>query len=170
MNTRLNGKINIKLIEENYDEIKRILYSIQTGEVTCSLILSKLGSYARKNKVAIALQELGRIEKSIFLVEYMTDEELRKKITRGLNKGEAINVLARELFFGQRGKFMERDIRRQLQSASALNILINAISIWNSVYLQKAYHQLVKTDPEVKKIYALYNSYKLEAYHIFRRI
>ncbi|BDP61618.1 hypothetical protein EfmJHP38_25560 [Enterococcus faecium] len=54
---------------------------------------------------------------------------------RRLNKTEAINALARELFFGRRGKFMERDIRRQLQSASALNVLINAISIWNAVYL-----------------------------------
>lgn len=44
---------------------------------------------------------------------------------------------------------MERDIRRQLQSASALNVLINAISIWNAVYLQEAYDYLVKIDPEV---------------------
>ncbi len=46
---------------------------------------------------------------------------------------------------------MERDIRRQLQSASALNVLINAISIWNAVYLQAAYNYLVKIDPEVTK-------------------
>ncbi|EHF6415732.1 Tn3 family transposase [Listeria monocytogenes] len=145
----ISGRINIKTIDESYEEIKRIAYSIQTGKVSSSLILGKLGSYARKNKVATALRELGRIEKSIFMIDYVTDDSLRRKITHGLNKTEAVNALARELFFGRRGKFMERDIRRQLQSASALNVLINAISIWNAVYLQEAYDYLVKIDPEV---------------------
>lgn len=115
------------------------------------LILGKLGSYARKNKVATALRELGRIEKSIFMIRYVTDDQLCRKITHGLNKTEAVNALARELYFGRRGKFMECDIRRQLQSASALNVLINAISIWNAVYLQEAYNYLVKLDPQVTK-------------------
>ena len=44
---------------------------------------------------------------------------------------------------------MERDIRCQLQSASALNVLINVISIWNAVYLKEAYNYLVKIVSEV---------------------
>lgn len=146
-----NRFLQLARLGSNYDEIKRISYSIQTGKVSSSLILSKLGSYARKNKVATALRELGRIEKSIFMIHYATDDILRRKITHGSNKAEAVNALARELFFGRRGKFMERDIRRQLQSASALNILINAISIWKTVYLQEAFEYLVKTHPEVTK-------------------
>lgn len=145
----ISGKVNVKVIAENYDEIKRLAYSVQTGKASSSLILGKLGSYSRQNPLSTALRELGRIEKSIFMVDYVTNDNLRRKITRGLNKTEAINALARELFFGRRGKFMERDIRRQLQSASVLNVLINVISIWNAVYLQKAYDHLVKTDPKV---------------------
>ncbi|BDP59331.1 hypothetical protein EfmJHP38_02690 [Enterococcus faecium] len=61
----ISGKINVKIIEENYDEIKRIAYSIQTGKVSSSLLLGKLGSYARKNRVALALRELGRIETTV---------------------------------------------------------------------------------------------------------
>ena len=68
-------------------------------KVSSSLLLGKLGSYARKNRVALALRELGRIEKSIFMIDYITDSELRRRITHGLNKTEAINALARELFF-----------------------------------------------------------------------
>ena len=89
----------MKIIEENYEEIKRIAYSIQLRKVSSSLILGKLGSYARKNNVATALRELGRIEKSIFMISYTTDDELRRKITHGLNKTEAVNALAREFFF-----------------------------------------------------------------------
>ena len=99
------------------------------------------------------------------MIDYITDSELRRRITHGLNKTEAINALARELFFGRRGKFMERDIRRQLQSASALNVLINAISIWNAVYLQAAYNYLVKIDPEVTKYMKHVSPINLGAYH-----
>lgn len=68
----------------------------------------------------------------------MSDESLRRKIQRGLNKGEAINALARAIFFGKQGELRERTMQHQLQRASALNIIINAISIWNTLHLTKA--------------------------------
>lgn len=45
---------------------------------------------------------------------------------------------ARALFFGKRGELRERGLQDQLQRASALNIIINAISVWNTVYLTEA--------------------------------
>ena len=53
-----------------------------------------------------------------------------------------MNGLARAIFFGRRREFRERDLQDQLQRASAFNILINAISIWNTTYLQKAIDHL----------------------------
>lgn len=53
-----------------------------------------------------------------------------------------INALARIIFFGQRGEFRERALQDQLQRASALNIIINAISVWNTVYMEKAVEEL----------------------------
>lgn len=82
-----------------------------------------------------ALREMGRIEKTIFILDYISSETLRRKIHRGLNKGEAMNSLARSIFFGKRGELCERALQDQLQRASALNIIINVISIWNTVYL-----------------------------------
>ncbi|KJD43607.1 hypothetical protein QD47_21665 [Paenibacillus terrae] len=100
--------------------------------------MGKLGSYARQNSLATALREMGRIEKTIFIMDYLSSEALRRKIHRGLNKGEAINALARAIFFGKHGELRERALKDQLQRASALNILINAISVWNTVYLTQA--------------------------------
>ncbi|MDQ0201042.1 TnpA family transposase [Neobacillus ginsengisoli] len=53
--------------------------------------MGKLGSYARQNKIATSLREIGRIEKTIFILDYITNETLRSRINRGLNKGEAMN-------------------------------------------------------------------------------
>lgn len=105
-------EISGKVIEDKYDEIKRLVYFVQAGKVSSSLILGELGSYLRQNPLSFALRELRRIENIIFMVDYITDEYLRRKITSGLNKTEAINALVRELFFGRHSKFMERDIRR----------------------------------------------------------
>jgi len=56
----LRGQINIKIIQENYDDVLRLAHSIQEGVVSASLIMGKIGSYARKNSLATALQEGGR--------------------------------------------------------------------------------------------------------------
>lgn len=138
----LKGRINIKVIRENYDDVLRLAYSIREGKVSGSLIMDKLGSYARQNALATALREMGRIEKTIFILDYISNEALRRRIQKGLNKGEAMNGLARAIFFGKRGELRERELQDQLQRASALNILINAISIWNTTYLQKAVEHL----------------------------
>lgn len=134
----LKGRINTKLIQENYDDVLRLTHSIREGKVSGSLIMGKLGSYARQNSLATALREMGRIEKTIYILDYISSETLRRRIQKGLNKGEAMNALARAIFFGKRGELNEKALKDQLQRASALSIIINAISIWNTVYLEKA--------------------------------
>src|SRR5690625_7297010 len=99
--------------------------------------MGKLSYYSRQNNLATALREMGRIKKTIFILNYFSDESLRRKIQKGLNKGEAMNGLARAIFFGKQGELRERTIQHQLQRVSALNIIINAISICNTFHLTK---------------------------------
>ncbi|HVJ48984.1 Tn3 family transposase [Desulfitobacterium sp.] len=134
----LRGQINTKVIRENYDDVLRLAHSVREGTVSASLIMGKIGSYSRQNSLATALREMGRIEKTIFILDYISSEAMRRRIHRGLNKGEAMNALARAIFFGKFGELRERALQDQLQRASALNIIINAISVWNTVYLTKA--------------------------------
>lgn len=134
----LKGKINTKLIRENFDDNLRLAHSIREGKVSSSLIMGKLGSYARQNSLAAGQKEMGQIEKTIYILKFISDEALRRRVQKGLNKGEATHALGRAVLFGKKGEFSERALKDQLQKASALNIIINAISIWNTVYLQKA--------------------------------
>ena len=70
----------VHFVNENYDDVLRIAYSIKTGYVSCDMVMSRLGSYSRQNSVARALKEMGRIEKTIFLLKYMSNESLRREI------------------------------------------------------------------------------------------
>ncbi|KFM99659.1 tn3 transposase DDE domain protein [Bacillus clarus] len=64
----VRGQINMKLICDNYDDVLRLAHSIREGKVSGALIMGKLGSYTRQNKVAKVLREIGKIEKSIFIL------------------------------------------------------------------------------------------------------
>ncbi len=66
-------------------------------------MLRKLGAYPRQNGLALALRELGRLERSLFTLQYLKDIELRLRIDAGLNKGEARNALGRAVFFNRLG-------------------------------------------------------------------
>ena len=138
LNEIFRGRINKSVIKENYDEVLRVASSIKDGKVSAALMLNKLSSYSRQNGISTALREMGKIEKTIFILDYLSSEELRRRIQKGLNKGEAMNGLARAIFFGKQGELRERTMENQLQRASALNIIINAINIWNTLYLEKA--------------------------------
>ncbi len=53
-----------------------------------------------------------------------------------------MNALARAIFFGRNGEPRERALQDQLQRARSLNLIINVISIWNTVYLSQAIEHL----------------------------
>jgi TnpA family transposase len=61
-------------------------------------MVRKLGSYPRQNGLAVALRELGRIERGLFTLDWLQNVELRRGVHAGLNKGEVRNALARAVF------------------------------------------------------------------------
>ncbi|MCP1232279.1 transposase, partial [Acetobacter indonesiensis] len=130
--------INTNHIVEHWDDLLRLVTSIRSGTVTASAMLRKLGSYPRQNGLAVALREVGRIERSIFMLDWIQDLDLRRRTQAGLNKGEARNALARALFFNQLGELRDRRFENQAYRASGLNLLVAAVILWNTRYLQSA--------------------------------
>jgi len=134
----IGGRINTRLILAQWPEIQRLVASIQQGAVTASLMLRKLASYPRQNSLALALRELGRIERTLFTLDWVRDPALRQQVTAGLNKGEAKNSLARAVCFNRLGEIRDRTYDQQRYRASGLNLVIAAIILWNTVYLERA--------------------------------
>jgi len=134
----IGGTINAKHIRNHWGEILRLATSIRQGTVTASLMLRKLGSYPRQNGLAVALRELGRIERSLFALDWLQSVELRRRVQAGLNKGESRNALARAVFFNRLGEIRDRSFENQRYRASGLNLVTAAIVLWNTVYLERA--------------------------------
>lgn len=128
---------NEKHIRRNWDEVLRLTTSIGQGSVTASLTLRKLASYPRQNGLALVLREIGRIERTLFILDWLQHVELRRRAHAGLNKGEARNALARAVFFHRRGEIRDRSFEAQRYRASGLNLVTDAIVLWNTVYLER---------------------------------
>jgi TnpA family transposase len=138
----IGGTLNVKHIRAHWEEILRLATSIKQGNVTASLMLRKLGSYPRQNGLAVALRELGRIERTLFTLDWMQNVELRRRVQIGLNKGEAKNALARAVFLNRLGELRDRSFENQRYRASGLNLVTAAIVLWNTVYLGRAVQAL----------------------------
>jgi TnpA family transposase len=135
---RLKGTIKRDRILRRWDDLLRVAGSLKLGWVTASLFISKLQAYPRQNSLTRALQEYGRLIKTLFILRYLESEEYRRRINAQLNKGEALHALRRFLFFANEGKIRRKDEEDQLNQASCLNLVTNAVVAWNTVYLTAA--------------------------------
>lgn len=140
------GRINVALIRAHWPEILRVAASIRTGTVTASLIMRQLASYPRQNGVATALRELGRLERTLFTLDWIEDPELRRTTGQELNKGESRNSLARAVFIHRLGEIRDRTYENQQHRASGLNLVVTAIILWNTRYLERAVATLRQTE------------------------
>lgn len=96
----------------------------------------------KQNGLAKALREIGRIERSLFMLDWFRDPSLRRRVQAGLNKGEARNALARAVFMHRLGEIRDRGLENQSYRASGLTLLTAAISLWNTVYIERAIDSL----------------------------
>ncbi|GAA5534097.1 Tn3 family transposase [Deinococcus aluminii] len=135
-------KLNLDLIRANWDELRRLTVSVRLGTVTASLLMSKLASYPRQNSLALALRELGRVQRTLFTLEWLLSPELRRRVNAGLNKGEARNALARAVSFHRSGEIRDRSAEAQNNRANGVNLLVALITTWNTVYLDRTVEAL----------------------------
>ena len=88
------------------------------------------------------LKEYGHIEKTIHVLKYISDEGYQRKIGKQLNKGESLHILRQFLFFLNESKIRISDPEDQQLQADCLNLMTNAVILWNTVYMWKAIEQL----------------------------
>ena len=143
-----DGYINTELIEENWDNILRLITSIKLKECTASQIFRRLNSYSRQHPVYKALKEYGKIVKTIFLLEYIDDVELRQSIRKQLNKIEHSNKFSSAVRFANNGVSIFLTRQEQQLAESCTRLIKNAIVYWNYLYLT---HQIQQAPTQNRK-------------------
>jgi TnpA family transposase len=138
----IQGIINQGLILDDWDEMLRLVGSLKMGWVTASLIIQKLQAFPRKHPLMRVLQEYGRLIKTIHILRWYADETNRRRLKRQLNKGEALHILRSHLFYANQGEIKTQQDDQLLNQVGCLNLVTNAIIVWNTVYINKVVQQL----------------------------
>src|SRR3546814_17325558 len=76
---------------------------------------------------------IGRVERTLFTLDWIEQPEQRRRATRELNKGEAENALKRAIFFHRIGCIRDHALQAQTHRASALNLVAGANVLWNTI-------------------------------------
>jgi TnpA family transposase len=140
-----NPRIRRELITGCWDDLHRVAASLKDGTVTAVLLVEKLQALDQKNQIHRALEEYGRLLRTIDILSFISDPPYRQRVGRMLNKGEAVHSLGRDIAYGQQGVLTDRDFAGQLNRATCLSLLINVIAVWNTRYLQVALDHLRAT-------------------------
>jgi TnpA family transposase len=138
----IGDMIETAAITNQWAELMRLKASIQAGVVIPSVILRKLAAAGGGNALSRALRALGRIERTLFTLQWLSDPDLRQRSHAGLNKGEASNSLRRAVFFHRQGEIRDRTFENQSFRASGLSLITAAIVHWNTVYLDRVVQHL----------------------------
>ena len=130
--------IRTDVIREHWGETLRLVASLKAGSVLPSVMLKKLAAYRRHNQLDLVFQELGRIERALFMLDWLESPQLRERCSAGLNKSEQRHVLAQVVCTFKQGRIVDRGQDAQQFRASGLNLVIAAVVYWNLIYLADA--------------------------------
>jgi TnpA family transposase len=131
-------------IETHWQDILQVVLSVQTGKISSATLLRKLSNYSRKNRLYQAFQELGRVIRTVFLLQYISNMQLRKEITAITNIVEAYHKFAKWFFFGGFGVISKNDPIEQEKAIKYKDLIANAAIFQNVVDLTNILRDLQK--------------------------
>lgn len=96
----------------------------------------------RPTRLAQAIAEFGRIDKTLHTLTYIDDEAKRRGTLTQLNRGEGRHSVARAVFHGKHGELRQHYREGQEDQLGALGVVLNMIVLWNTSYMEAALNQL----------------------------
>ena len=134
----IGGKIREGIIIANWPDILRSAATMVAGVMPPSQLLRKFAAYPRQHALAEALKEIGRVERTLFIIEWALDADMQRRAQIGLNKGEAHHALKNALRIGRQGEIRDRTTEAQHFRMAGLNLLAAIIIYWNTKHLGQA--------------------------------
>ena len=143
-------RLSLRRITPHWDDMLRLAGSLQLGRVPATGIMRTLQVGDRPTRLAQAIAEFGRIEKTLHTLNMLDDESKRRGTLSQLNRGEGRHSLGRAVFHGKRGELRQRYREGQEDQLGALGLVVNMIVLWNTIYIEAALEQLRKEGFKVR--------------------
>lgn len=137
-----SGTIKWSLIREHYPQFMQLAIAIQSGTLTPSAVLARLNSYSTRNRFCLALQELGKVIRTRFLLQWIADQPLRHSVHKCTTKIERHHQFSKYLCFGGEGLLRSNDRADQEKAIVYNELITNAVALRNVVDQTRALHEL----------------------------
>ena len=158
--------LDINHIADQWDQILRFIATIKLKETSALQLFKRLTSYSKRHPLYRALKQFGRIIKTLFLLKYIDDVELRQMIEKMLNKLESSNKLNKAVFHGNNQEFQFSTKEEQLIADGCRRLIENSIICWNYLYLSKLISEAETNDQKSNLINTIKNGSVVAWRHI----
>jgi hypothetical protein len=125
--------VRLDLIESIWDEFARVAASIQSRRCTAVEALICFGTAARGQPVYDGGVHIGRLFRTIFLIDYFTNSAFRSELQHVLNRGEAVHTVQRAIHIGKIPLELTKHHESLAAVSSSLALLTNAVMAWNTI-------------------------------------
>ncbi|WP_419421514.1 Tn3 family transposase (plasmid) [Legionella sp. D16C41] len=142
LNTLAKHRANLERIIPHWDDVLHLVGSLKLGRVQAIGIMRTLQVGDKPTRLAQAIAEIGRIDKTIHMLNYIHDESCRRSTLLQLNLTEGRHSLARSVFHGKRGELHQRYREGQEDQLGVLGLVLNVLVHWNTIYMDAALDQL----------------------------
>jgi len=142
LNALARGRLDLAKIRRHWPDILRVIASIYTGTVRAYDVTRVLQRDGNPTPLGEAIQNYGRIHKSLHVLQLIDDESYRRDIKWIRNLQEGRHALARKVFHGSKGELYQRYREGMEDQLGALGLVLNCIVLWNTVYINAALDQL----------------------------
>jgi TnpA family transposase len=146
---RADRTIDPQVIAEQWDRMGQFYASLESGHTTASVALKRLASCTAKNRFYRANRDLGRMFKTEFLLGYLSEPQLRARIRRGLLKVEQLHALARDVYYGRRGRINARELHEQMNSCSCLTLILACVIYWQAKEISRVVRWCQPEDDQI---------------------
>ena len=137
----LTRPINWDLIRQQYDQMVKYTTALRLGTAETEAILKRFSKNSFKHPTYLALMELGRVIKTIFLCQYLDSETVRREVNEGLNVVERWNGVNDFIFYGKGGEFASNRLETQELSVLSLHLLQICLVYVNTLMIQSVLAQ-----------------------------
>lgn len=121
-----------------WDGLLRVAASTQGGWCSAVWAIDRHSSASAGMKVYRAGETLGKLLRSSFLCDYLSNGNFRAEIQRLLNQNEGAHLLQRAVYNGPIRSRKGRTREQMMAITGALTLLSNIVIAWNTVQYERA--------------------------------
>jgi TnpA family transposase len=133
--------VDWKLIRNHWKDLMQVAISIQQGRVASPMLLRKLSHEGRHNRLFGAARELGRVLRTVYLLRWISQKDMRQEVTATTNKIESYHAFTKWLDFGG-DVIAESDLNEQQKRVRYIDLIASAVILQNTVDMMRIMQEL----------------------------